>query len=941
LKRFFTFTYNTFQASFAWKNFSFSKYSLLILFVCISSIGFAQQSKGSIVGLIQDKEVNEEPLPFANILIKGTSKGTTSDYDGLYSLDNLEPGSYTLVFSFLGYESLEVPNVNVIADKVTEINVALGASAAALDEVVISTVSRKDSEVALLLEQKKAVAIKTAIGSAELARKGVGNAESAVTKVSGVSKQEGVKNVFVRGLGDRYNSSTLNGLPLPSEDPEYKNIALDFFSSDIINSVGISKTFDAEIYGDVAGANIDIVSKELYGKDDLRIKIGSGFNTRAVNQQFLTVDGAKPLGFGIDKNVPITSLGTYDFKNSYGPNSQNLQLNNSVSLQLGKKFAFNNNDSFSALIIGSLDNRYVYQNGNTKVINAQGLPLRDLKFSKYNYNVSQILMGNFVYRFDEKGFITYNSLYIHNNTQAVGDYTGQSANISEEEGDSAFIRRQQVNNNNLFVNQLLFDFKISKRLGLNVDAGYNLTRGNEPDRRQNTYVFDGNNYEVATGTPSYNHRFFSDLSEDEVTGKAYLDYKIGEDSDNIPKKGNLRIGYNFRKTDRNFNFLQFNHDFPSPTVVDIDNPDGLFNQENLSNGTFRLVTNNGFSSDFDPLTPFFYEGQKTVHAGFAQFLYSFTDKLSAIAGIRYENVNQYVNWNTNLSSSEFDLNVDPSTLKKNYFLPSINLKYSIIESSIFRLAGSKTYTFPQFKEVAPFLYEDVNFASFGNPGLKPSDNYNVDIKYEYYLSSDEIISLTGFYKRIINPINRIQVNSAANQLSYINSGNKADVAGAELEIRKNIFDKESDNGETQNNLSAGLNASYLYSKQDLSDPSTNFTNEHDQLEGASPLLLNSDLTYRLKKSNSDITASAVLNYFSDRIYSIGVQQKGNIVETGISTLDFVLRSELGNHLGLNFAAKNVLDPNLELTQKDVNGNKIVINNFKKGIIFSLGINYKF
>ncbi len=940
MKQIFTYTYNSFQTSIVWKNSSFSKGSLLILFICISSIGFAQQSKGSIVGLIQDKEVNDEPLPFANILIKGTSKGTTSDYDGLYSLENLDIGSYTLVFSFVGYESIEVPNVKVLADKVTEINVVLGASAAALDEVVVKTVARRDSEVALLLEQKKAVAIKTAIGSAELARKGVGDAEAAVTKVSGVSKQEGVKNVFVRGLGDRYNSSTFNGLPLPSEDPEYKNIALDFFSSDIINSVGINKTFDAEIYGDVAGANIDIVSKELYGKNDLKIKIGSGFNTRAVNQQFLTVDGAKPLGFGIGKNVSITSLDTYDFKNSYGPNSQNLQLNNSVSLQLGKKFTFNNEDSFSALIIGSIDNRYVYQNGNTKVINAQGLPLRDLNFSKYNYNVSQILMGNFVYRFDEKGSITYNSLYIHNNTQAVGDYIGQSANISEEEGDSAFIRRQQVNNNNLFVNQLLFAFKISDNLGLNLDAGYNTTRGNEPDRRQNTYVFDGTNYEVATGTPSYNHRFFSDLSENEVTGKAYLDYKIGDNLDEA-KKSNLKIGYNFRKTDRNFNFLQFNHDFPSPTIVDINNPDGLFNQENLSNGTFRLLTNNGFGSDFDPLTPFFYEGTKTIHAGFAQFLYSFTDDLSAIAGIRYENVNQYVNWNTNLSSSEFDLNVDPSTLINNYFLPSINLKYSISESSIFRLAGSKSYTFPQFKEVAPFLYEDVNFASFGNPDLKPSDNYNVDIKYEYYLSSNEIISLTGFYKRIINPINRIQVNSAANQLSYINSGNKADVAGAELEIRKNIFDRESVDGETQNNLSAGLNASYLYSKQDLSNPSTNFTNQEDQLEGASPLLLNSDLTYRIKKSNSDMTASAVLNYFSDRIYSIGVQQKGNIVETGIPTLDFVVRTELGKHLGLNFAAKNVLDPNLELTQKDVNGNKIVINNFKKGIVLSLGINYKF
>src|SRR5210317_1499580 len=114
------------------------------------------QTTGSIVGKLIDREMNDEPLPFANVLIKGTTKGTTSDFDGLYEIDGLEPGTYTVVYSFLGYETVEL-SVTVEAGKVTEVNVPMSATAGvSLDEVVLVTSVANDSEVALLLEQKKA-----------------------------------------------------------------------------------------------------------------------------------------------------------------------------------------------------------------------------------------------------------------------------------------------------------------------------------------------------------------------------------------------------------------------------------------------------------------------------------------------------------------------------------------------------------------------------------------------------------------------------------------------------------------------------------------------------------------------------------------------------------------------------------------------------------------
>ena len=226
-----------------------SIYILLLLVTTVFTA--AAQEKGSIVGVLSDKEANGEPLPFATVQLKNTTQGGTTDFDGLYKIDNVETGTYTLVFSFVGYETLEIPDVSVESGKVTTVNAGLGASAATLDEVVITTTTSRESEVALLLEQKNAVSIQQSIGADELARKGVSDAAAAIAKISGVSQQTGGSgNVYIRGLGDRYLNTTYNGLSLPSNDIENKNINLDLFPSDIIQNVDVSKAYSSQFYGD-------------------------------------------------------------------------------------------------------------------------------------------------------------------------------------------------------------------------------------------------------------------------------------------------------------------------------------------------------------------------------------------------------------------------------------------------------------------------------------------------------------------------------------------------------------------------------------------------------------------------------------------------------------------------------------------------------------------
>lgn len=922
------------------------KKATLLLTLIASALSFAQNT-GSIVGKLTDKEYNNEPLAFGNVLIKGTTKGTTSDFDGLYQIENLNPGEYTLVFSFVGYETQEI-TATVVAGKVTEVNVPMGASAASLDEIVITTTTKRESITALLLEQKNAVEIKQSIGAQELSRKGVSDAEGAVSKVSGVSKSEGSKNVFVRGLGDRYNSTSLNGLPLPSEDPEYKNIALDFFTSDIIESVGINKVFNSSIYGDLGGANIDIVSKEMSGKSIAEISISSGFNANAIDSEFLTPNGSNIIGTSIDNEAPINDLSQYSFQDGFRPDAENNPLNFGGSIKLGKRFDIKDSgNSLSAFLNLSASNSYQFREGLIAGYNNFGDQGTDQTSEESVYSTTQLGILNLKYKFGNNNTIALNNGLIRKVNQFAGEYIGENARVSDNLEDEDFIRRQQVNKNNLYVNQVLTKFNLSEQLMLNVNGSYNLIRGSEPDRRTNSFIrrtADNEDFfRVTAGSAGLNHRFYSTLEEDDIAGQAYITYKFLNDNEasGEDKNKSLTIGANYRSTERNFTFRQFNFQFNGQERVEINNPDLLFNQTNIDNGLFEIITDRGRNAS--ALVPFLYLGARDTYAGYTQGVYTISENLLVTAGIRFENINQQVDWDTSLTSSIANPNTDNAVIEETYFLPNASVKYNFTENSVLRIAGSLSYILPQYKEVAPFLYEEVNFSSFGNPFLNPSNIFNIDAKYDYFFSSGELISITGFYKSIKDPINRIQVNSAGNDFSYVNVGD-ATVAGLELELRKDILNKEISDTK-KSNLQFGLNASYLYSNQKLVDVGSDeltvrFTNSEDALEGASPLLLNTDITYNFESTDFKITSSIVGNYFSDRIFSLGTAGNANFVEQSRITLDFINKVELNKHLSLSFNIKNIIDPRYEITQ-DILGEDLPISTYRRGINSSLGVSYKF
>ena len=250
-------------------------------FFCLLCVLPALAANIKIKGAVKDK-LSKEPLIGATIRLLGTQAGAVTDMEGNFELNSMGvlEGMYDIEIKYVGYKTEVRRKVRVENGKLVILNLELETDAQELADVVVVAKKNRENENMLLLEQQKAVIAVQSVGVRELSRKGVSDAEGAVTKVAGVSKQDGVKNVFVRGLGDRYNATTFNGFALPSEDPEYKNISLDFFGTDVIQSVGVNKAFNAGGSSDVGGATIDIVSKELIYR--YTIHVGRRINSSAV-----------------------------------------------------------------------------------------------------------------------------------------------------------------------------------------------------------------------------------------------------------------------------------------------------------------------------------------------------------------------------------------------------------------------------------------------------------------------------------------------------------------------------------------------------------------------------------------------------------------------------------------------------------------------------------
>jgi len=937
----------------------------IALLLLVTTITFSQ-TKGSISGTVIDKEFENAPLPFANVFIKGTSIGTTTEFEGTYALQ-IEPGTYTLVFSFIGYETIEVANFTIEEGQNIVLNQTMNASqGVSLNEIQITGTTQKESETALLTEQKKAVEIRQSIGADELARKGISDAATAITKISGISK-EGSSNVYVRGLGDRYLNTSMNGLTMPSNNINKKNIDLDLFSSDVIQNVSVSKAYAANFYGDFAAGNVNITSKEYTGDGFFEATLESGINTNAIGEDFVKNSGTGFFGFyGRYNHNPYAVVLSHD----PDPIEGQEPINSKISASGGKSFNVGEDGKFSFFLTGSFQNEYAYLQG-TEADYTNVLKKSYPNVYVYNFQTTSNVMGNFIYKINNNHKISYNSLFINSGNDEVGYYGVKGLGTNRDaqlDTDAGFYQMNvQFNQNLVFVNQLMGTHKVNDdKVIFDWGLGYNNVYSHEPDRKrlslEQYYNYLDNDPNTATSFYTNNsfdnQRYFEKIIDEEFNGRLNAKVLFSE-------AFTLNVGASNRYKKRDFENIRYGYkNIDSSLEIDPTNFNAIFNYENWTNGLY----------DTDVFNPIYAEGEGVFHigptnnpglpentynaelsvaSGYATGEITLGDKWLLVPAIRTEWFNQKIEYDViNLIN-----NPGVAEVTENLYLPSINVKFALNDDMNLRFSYSSTVSFPEFKEMAPYVYEGVTERIGGNPDLlghQAGVNYvnikdvayskilNLDLKYEWFMSRSEIISLGVFAKEIKDPVNLVVANDATGTQRFFRTGDKARIYGIELEIKKDLLKTIQDDTK----LSAGFNISYMHTEQDLFNSiqgtySTAFNRDNDQLQGASPLLLNADLNYTPDFGEKvKPTMNLVYSYFSDRIYALGSGQLGNKIEKGFSSLDFVWKNEFGEHFELNFRAKNLLNPNVKIIREITNNQEVVLESYKYGMNFGLQLKYK-
>ena len=237
-------------------------------------------SQAVITGTIQDGEFND-PLPFANVILKTADGetnlgGSTSDFDGKYSFE-VTQGSYLLEFSYVGYGTKKITDVVISSDAEMIVDVTLSPIDNALDEVVVTTSARQNSEQAVLALQKKSINLMDGLSAQSIRKSGDTNLASAIRRVPGVSIQDG-KFVYVRGLGDRYSKTLLGGLEVPGLDPDKTTLQLDIFPTNLLDNIIVNKSSSADLNADFSGGVVNIILKDFSALPEYTFSLSGAYN---------------------------------------------------------------------------------------------------------------------------------------------------------------------------------------------------------------------------------------------------------------------------------------------------------------------------------------------------------------------------------------------------------------------------------------------------------------------------------------------------------------------------------------------------------------------------------------------------------------------------------------------------------------------------------------
>jgi len=891
------------------------KLILLIIFG-ITLLDLSAQSTNVLKGVVLDKKTSE-PIIGATIYFEDLKKGASTDLNGIYRIEGIPEGIHKIKIAHMSYQTFSIPDLNIIKGN-NNFDIVMEEGSNALNEIVVTSVRRMGSEIAMIQATRTASVVISGISGKQISMSQDKSAAEVVRRIPGVSVIND-RYIMIRGLANRYNNVWINNSAVPSTEADTRSFSFDMIPSSQLENIMIVKSQSPEIPADFSGGFVKITTKSMPDKNEILFSYGMSANSEThFNDHFYNTASATDfLGFdngvrSLRPNVParmdnnnlaqVTDITKNGFRNDWSVKKQRPFFDQKGSFMINKAFKLRDNAQFG--LVGAIN----YSKSSQTYSN-----MLNARFGVYN-TVSDA--SEYIYKYTDNQYsIDAKVGAMLNFTYMKGNNKIEFRNLFNQVGKNRYTTREGWQNVSARYNQEKQEYMYSSRTtytgqfagshkiyesDLDWNISYSYAGMNQPDRRiinREENVIYGDKYFGQIGIDQNEiTRDFVKLHEHTISPALNLTIPVLLASE---IKSEIKVGfygeYRLRDYSNRQFFYRFNqYNLPQNFVY------GQVTEEILKDGNLgsdKLY----IYEDTDNRNS--YKGQNMLGAAFISYKLPL-GRFNFLAGVRIEA--------SRMKLISYDKIYEFSTKDKNYdqvnIFPSLNASYNINKKNLIRFAYGSSTNRQEFREVSSSVYYDFNLFSDvkGNQDLKNATIHNLDLRYEYYPSNDEYITLACFYKYFINPIEWTYLDAGGSYTYTFENAKAAKNFGLEIDMKKNLAFlgiKE---------LTLGLNAAWISSKVDFDQESL----EKDRpMQGQSPYLVNASLFYDNPKYG--ISAGILYNRIGKRIVGIGRVDTGSgasinndvpdTYELPRDMIDLVVSKKIGTRLEVKASFKDILN----------------------------------
>ncbi len=948
------------------------KLNRIILVFFFSSFLFAHlvsNGQGFLRGNVVDGDFGGPLIGATIILADQPSIGTVTDFDGNYSL-SLAPGTYTITMSYISYETLSFKEVEIKEGETTVVDAVLKPADELLTEVVIVAKARQSSVVGMLTRMKNSTNIVDGLSAQSFRKVGDSDLSGAIKRVTGVTV-EGGKYVYVRGLGDRYTKTTLNGMAIPGLDPDVNAVQIDIFPTAVLENVSVYKTFTPDLFGDFTGGLVDVETKSFPDVKSTSFSIGLEYiDGQTFNSDYILYtggkfdwtgfdDGTRSLPFDKQTEIPLEVVAAFD--DVEGPKLESItkSFNQQMAVESktalpGGSFSFNHGNQINSENGSAIGYNFVLNYKNSSSF-----------YSDYQSNsyLKSSNPGEMELEQDEGRSGIVGGRAAQWSAMASGSYKKNKHSVGlmllmNQSNESTASKRVSQNYNQTqatLLEDILTYTQRSLSTGiingehlfgttrLSWSNAFTVSRVYDPDFRTTALSIKQGDTTLSTGDGATIGRFWRDLNEQNENFRIDVASALGE-------KFTLKAGINGLIKWREFETLSYKHDRRDKSNVSGD-PDWFLADGNVweyggdRSGTYT-------TGNFQPANNF--KAQQNVFSAYLMAEQNAGEKFKFIYGLRIEKGEMFYTGESNSGDVIYDRE---KTLDEFNFLPSANIVYSVRNDMNIRLTGTQTIARPSFKEKSiSQIYDPISKRTFvGNIDLEQTKIVNLDLRYEWFFSPKEIISVAVFHKMFDGHIELVSFEQDPDNVKPRNSGD-ASVTGVEFEIRKGFPNASST---FLNRLFLGGNVTLVQSLVDMKKVNTGNENQTEyelrennartgetinqfrDMAGQSPYAINANISYEIIERKTAI--SLAYNVKGEQLSIIGSGRIPDVYLNPFHSLNFNAYYSFGKEYNsrITLGIDNILNQTVEMHYKSYDAKDQVFSKYNPGTAVSLKYSYSF